>query len=67
MHGDAVMLVCPTVGWETVMFPDANDLCWVCYPTQVSPEGFASGVAVEDTRHKPLAFFSGQLKDVKLR
>lgn len=29
--------------------------------------GFASGVAVEDVHHEPLAFFSGQFKGEQLR
>lgn len=47
-----VKLVCPKSGWQTIVFPNASDLNWGCFLTQVLPEDFGSDFAVAEMRQE---------------
>ena len=49
------------------MFPDASDVHWGSFFTQVPEEEFRSGVALENMSHEPLALLSGSFKGSQLR
>ena len=63
----AVPLHHPRPGCVVLMFPDASDLHWGSFLTQVPEEEFRRGVALEDMSHEPLAFLSGSFKGSQLR
>ena len=50
----------------TLMFPDANDLLWGGFLTQVPEEDLVSGIPVVDMAHEPLGFVSGGFKGSQL-
>ena len=63
----AVPLHHPRPGCVVLMFPDASDLYWGSFLTQVPVEEFRSGLALENMSHEPLGFLSGSFKGSQLR
>lgn len=67
MLENVVTMACPKSTWQTLMFTDISGLHCEYFLTPFSPEGFASGLALEKIHCEPLAIFSGQCKDAQLR
>lgn len=63
---ESVPLYHPWENRQVLVFPDASGGFWGCCMTQVPPED-AMGGPVEDMRHEPLAFLSGDLKRAQRR
>lgn len=41
---NVVMLVWPKSGWQPVVFPDASDLYWGCFPSRSRPRTLAAAL-----------------------
>ena len=52
--------------FRVLMFPDASDLFWGGFLTQVPEEDLVSGIPVVDIAHEPLGFVSGGFKGSQL-
>ena len=59
---DAVQLNFRKQDFRGLMFPDASDLFWGGFLTQVPEEDLVSGIPVVDMAHEPLGFVSGGFK-----
>lgn len=64
---NATTLASATPGWQTFVFPGTSDLYWGCFLAQISPEDFASDVAVEELLHETLAGYNCQFKGTQLQ
>lgn len=63
----AVPLHHPRPGCVVLMFPDASDLHWGSFLTQVPEDQFRSGMELESMSHEPLGFLSGSFTGSQLR
>ena len=63
---DAVQLNFRKQDFRVLMFPDASDLFWGGFLTQVPEEDLVSGIPVVDMAHEPLGIVSGGFKGSQL-
>ena len=63
---DAVQLNFRKQDFRVLMFPDASDLFWGGFLTQVPEEDLVSGIPVVDMSHEPLGFVSEGFKGSQL-
>ncbi|CAN0065761.1 unnamed protein product [Sphacelaria rigidula] len=63
----AVALSHPKKGYKVMMFPNASDLHWDTFVTQVPRAELDRNIAVEDMNHEPLRFLSGTFRGAQLR
>ena len=63
----AVALSYPKQGYEVLMFPDASDLHWGSFLTQVPEAELGGLLAVEDMSYEPMGFLSGTFRGAQVR
>ncbi|CAM9333642.1 unnamed protein product, partial [Ascophyllum nodosum] len=59
---DAVQLNFRKQVFRVLMYPDASDLFWGGFLTQVPEKNLVSGIPVVEMAHEPLGFVSGGFK-----